>query len=180
MQTRQAFAPELVRQNNSLRRELNLTQAAEYPKDNVITEGNPKFSQVGQVSVEAKLANELGIKIGDRLDFSLPEGTLQATVINLRSVEWESLAQTFSLSFHRKAWMKMQAVIWGVLCAASRSAKMVQLIQQFSNTVFIDVGGFWMKSTSGGCIGADYYRIGVVGWAVWCIGVDCLPECADG
>ena len=137
----QAFAPELVRQNNSLRRELNLTQAAEYPKDNVITEGNPKFSQVGQVSVEAKLANELGIKIGDRLDFSLPEGTLQATVINLRSVEWESFSPNFFFIFSPQSMDENAGSYLGSFYVPpADQPKMVQLIQQFSNTVFIDVG----------------------------------------
>lgn len=107
----QAFSAELIQQNNSLRRELNLTQAELYPKDNLITQGNPKFTQVEQVSVEEKLATELGIKVGDQLSFSLPEGSLNAKVINLRSVEWESFSLIFSLFFRPKPWMKMQEAI---------------------------------------------------------------------
>ncbi len=101
----------MIQHNNSLRRELNLTQAETLPKDNIITQGQPLFNQVNQVSVEAKLAEELGIKVGDKLTFNLPEGTLSARVINLRSVEWESFSPNFSLFFHRIAWMKMQEVI---------------------------------------------------------------------
>lgn len=137
----QPFAAELVKQNNSLRRELNLTQAAVYPKDNLITEGNPDFTQTGQVSVEAKLATELGIKIGDQLSFSLPEGPLNATVINLRSVEWESFSPNFFFIFSPKTMDENAGSYLGSFYVPpADQPKMVQLIQQFSNTVFIDVG----------------------------------------
>ena len=137
----QVFAPELIKQNNSLRRELNLTQASQYPQDNVITQGNPMFSRTGQVSVEAKLANELGIQIGDRLSFSLPEGTLDAKVVNLRSVEWESFSPNFFFIFSPKTMDENAGSYLGSFYVPpTDQAKMVHLIQQFSNTVLIDVG----------------------------------------
>ena len=82
-----------------MRRELNLTQSNLLPNDNVITNGQAQFNGVGQVSVESKTAESLGIQIGDKLTFSLPEGNLQAKVVNFRSVEWESFSLTFSLFF---------------------------------------------------------------------------------
>ncbi|RZF53712.1 FtsX-like permease family protein [Acinetobacter halotolerans] len=137
----EAFAPELIQQNNSLRRELNLTQSAHFPTDNVITKGAKEFSQVAQVSVEEKLANELDIHIGDQLSFSLPEGTLQATVINLRAVEWESFSPNFFFIFSPETMDENAGSYLGSFYVPpAEQAKMVQLIQQFSNTVFIDVG----------------------------------------
>ncbi|MEG1157221.1 MAG: FtsX-like permease family protein, partial [Acinetobacter sp.] len=65
----QPFAEQLLKSNNSLRRELNLTQTTEYPTDNKIVQGSAALKQVGDVSVEVKTAEELGIKIGDRLTF---------------------------------------------------------------------------------------------------------------
>lgn len=136
-----AFTPELIKQSNSLRRELNLTQAAHYPKDNLITQGISNFTQTGQVSVEEKLATELGIKIGDQLSFSLPEGTLQATVINLRSVEWESFSPNFFFIFSPQTMDENAGSYLGSFYVPpTDQTKMVQLIQQYSNTVFIDVG----------------------------------------
>lgn len=136
-----AFTPELIKQSNSLRRELNLTQAAHYPKDNLITQGSSNFTQTGQVSVEEKLATELGIKIGDQLSFSLPEGTLQATVINLRSVEWESFSPNFFFIFSPQTMDENAGSYLGSFYVPpTDQTKMVQLIQQYSNTVFIDVG----------------------------------------
>lgn len=136
-----AFAPELIKQNNSLRRELNLTQASLYPKDNVITQGVAHFSKAGQVSVEEKTAHELGIQIGDQLSFSLPEGTLDATVVNLRSVEWESFSPNFFFIFSPETMDENAGSYLGSFyLPPADQPKMVQLIQQFSNTVFIDVG----------------------------------------
>ncbi|OEY91605.1 ABC transporter permease [Acinetobacter proteolyticus] len=136
-----AFAPELVKQNNSLRRELNLTQASLYPKDNVITQGVANFSKAGQVSVEEKTAHELDIQIGDQLSFSLPEGTLEATVVNLRSVEWESFSPNFFFIFSPETMDENAGSYLGSFyLPPADQPKMVQLIQQFSNTVFIDVG----------------------------------------
>lgn len=136
-----AFAPELVKQNNSLRRELNLTQASLYPKDNVITQGVANFSKAGQVSVEEKTAHELGIQIGDQLSFSLPEGTLEATVVNLRSVEWESFSPNFFFIFSPETMDENAGSYLGSFyLPPADQPKMVQVIQQFSNTVFIDVG----------------------------------------
>ena len=136
-----AFSPELVKQNNSLRRELNLTQASLYPKDNVITQGVANFSKAGQVSVEEKTAHELGIQIGDQLSFSLPEGTLEATVVNLRTVEWESFSPNFFFIFSPETMDENAGSYLGSFyLPPADQPKMVQLIQQFSNTVFIDVG----------------------------------------
>ncbi|WEI18712.1 FtsX-like permease family protein [Acinetobacter proteolyticus] len=136
-----AFAPELVKQNNSLRRELNLTQASLYPKDNVITQGVAHFTKAGQVSVEEKTAHELGIQIGDQLSFSLPEGALEATVVNLRSVEWESFSPNFFFIFSPETMDENAGSYLGSFyLPPADQPKMVQLIQQFSNTVFIDVG----------------------------------------
>ncbi|RKG40070.1 ABC transporter permease [Acinetobacter rongchengensis] len=136
----QAFSADLIKKSNSLRRELNLTQTDQYPQDNVIVAGDAKLTQVGQVSVEAELANELGIKIGDRLTFSLPEGRLQAQVVNLRTVEWQSFSPNFFFIFTPNTLDENAGSYLGSFYVpAAEKVKMINLIQQFSNTVFIDV-----------------------------------------
>ena len=136
----QPFSAQLVQQNNSLRRELNLTQSTTYPTDNKIISGTATFSQSGEVSVEAKTAAELGIKIGDRLTFSLPEGLLQAKVVNLRSVEWESFSPNFFFIFSPHSMDENAGSYLGSFYVPdAEKPKLIELIQQFSNTVFIDV-----------------------------------------
>ncbi|EZQ10415.1 ABC transporter permease [Acinetobacter sp. Ver3] len=136
----QPFSESLRAQNNSLRRELNLTQAQGYPEDNVIVSGQPQLQQVGDVSVEANLAEELGIKVGDQLSFSLPEGELQAKVVNLRTVEWESFSPNFFFIFAPNTMDENAGSYLGsFFVPQDEKSKLVNLIQQFSNTVFIDV-----------------------------------------
>lgn len=136
----QPFAEALIQHNNSLRRELNLTQAERFPADNLIVAGQEQFSQIGQVSVEVNTAQELGIEIGDTLTFSLPEGLLQAKVINLRSVEWESFSPNFFFIFSPQTMDENAGSYLGSFYVPEQDRPaLVQLIQQFSNTVFIDV-----------------------------------------
>ena len=136
----QPFAAELVKKSNTLRRELNLTQTDQYPQDNVILTGEVQLKQPGEVSVEATTAEELGIKIGDKLTFSLPEGPLEAKVVNLRSVEWESFSPNFFFIFTPNTMDANAGSYLGSFYVPEQERpKLVQLIQQFSNTVFIDV-----------------------------------------
>ena len=70
-----------------------------------------------------------------------PEGSLNATVINLRSVEWESFSPNFFFIFSPKTMDENAGSYLGSFYVPpTDQAKMVELIQQFSNTVFIDVG----------------------------------------
>ncbi|WP_349913217.1 ABC transporter permease [Acinetobacter pittii] len=134
------FSEEAIKQNNSLRRELNLTQSNLLPNDNVITNGQAQFNGVGQVSVESKTAESLGIQIGNRLTFSLPEGNLQAKVVNFRSVEWESFSPNFFFIFSPKTLDENAGSYLGSFYVPKQDQpKMITIIQQFSNTVFIDV-----------------------------------------
>ncbi|MDE4040654.1 ABC transporter permease [Acinetobacter pittii] len=134
------FSEEAIKQNNSLRRELNLTQSNLLPNDNVITNGHAQFNGVGQVSVESKTAESLGIQIGDKLTFSLPEGNLQAKVVNFRSVEWESFSPNFFFIFSPKTLDENAGSYLGSFYVPKQDQpKMINIIQQFSNTVFIDV-----------------------------------------
>ncbi len=137
----QAFSEADRRKSNTLRRELNLTQAATFPQDNQIIAGQARFSAANQVSVEVKTAQELGIEIGDRLTFSLPEGDLSAEVINLRSVEWESFSPNFFFIFTPNSMdANAGSYLGSFYVPAQDQGKLIEVIQRFSNTVFIDVG----------------------------------------
>lgn len=136
-----AFTPEQISQNNSLRRELNLTQSNTYPTDNVITQGTKLLQQAGDVSVEEKTAQSLGIKVGDHLTFALPEGELHAKVINLRQVEWQSFSPNFFFIFSPKTLDENAgSYLSSFYVPPQDKGKLLALIQQHSTTVFIDVG----------------------------------------
>lgn len=134
------FSAEMIRDNNALKRELNLTQTREYPEDNLIVAGAASLNQPGEVSVEAKLAAELGIQLGDQLTFSLPEGPLTAKVVSFRQVEWQSFSPNFFFIFSPETLDENAGSYLGSFYVPeAEKPKLIHLIQQFSNTVFVDV-----------------------------------------
>lgn len=85
---------------NALNRELNLTWMSELPADNALVQG--QWFEAGArdgVSVEYELAERLGLKIGDRLGFTIGSDTLSETVTSIRTVQWESMQPNFYMAF---------------------------------------------------------------------------------
>lgn len=136
----QSFSAELISKNNALRRELNLTQSKTYPRDNVIVQGDAVLKRPGDVSVEVKLANTLGIKVGDQLSFSLPEGQFNARVVNLRQVEWQSFSPNFFFIFAEQSLDENAGSYLGSFYVPpSDQHKIARLIEQFPSAVIIDM-----------------------------------------
>ncbi len=91
-----------ARGHNALNRELNLTWTLELQEDNHIVSGRWwRAGDTGRplVSVEAELAEQLGIQLGDELGFSLGGETFSAEVSSIRSVQWDSFRPNFYMVF---------------------------------------------------------------------------------
>ena len=93
----------VVRKDNdqgarALNRDLALTEATRLPSSNRVIAGRWVEKQQ-EVSVEASLAQSLGIRPGDTLTFTGSRGTLAAKVVGLREVNWESFAPNFYFMF---------------------------------------------------------------------------------
>jgi putative ABC transport system permease protein len=89
-----------------LRSDRGLTFADEIPEGSVLAEGAwwPKdYEGRALVSFEQKLAEGLGLKLGDTIAVNVLGRTLEATIANLRVVEWESLGINFVLLFSPNA-----------------------------------------------------------------------------
>ncbi|KEF32659.1 hypothetical protein D777_01293 [Marinobacter nitratireducens] len=85
---------------NALNRELNLTWMPELPQDNEIVQGawfNPE--QTRGVSVEAELAERLGLAIGDELTFTIGSSKVTEPVTSIRTVQWDSMKPNFYMAF---------------------------------------------------------------------------------
>ncbi|MGY3571368.1 ABC transporter permease [Vibrio paucivorans] len=82
---------------DALRRELNFTWADTLPKYNETLEGN--WTQTNGVSVESEVAQALGLKIGDKLEFSIASQTYTAEVNTIRAVEWREMKPNFYFIF---------------------------------------------------------------------------------
>lgn len=87
----------------ALNRELNLTWSDQVPVDNEIVEGSwwgGADKDVGNVvSIEAELAQRLGVQLGDRLRFNIAGSDLEVEISNIRTVQWDSMRPNFYMMF---------------------------------------------------------------------------------
>jgi putative ABC transport system permease protein len=89
--------------DRALQRDLSLTWAADLPQGNVVTAGTWWPQQppddVPGVSVEGKVAENLKIKLGDRLVFSVGGVNREAKVTSLREINWDNFQPNFFMIF---------------------------------------------------------------------------------
>lgn len=90
---------------NALRRELNVTWSDTLAEDNKILEGlwwdkwQRSSANLPGVSVEMDTAKEIGLKLGDKLQFSFGGLLLDAEVASFRSLDWRSMRPNFFFIF---------------------------------------------------------------------------------
>lgn len=87
-----------------LQSDRGLTYAADVPAGSKVVEGRwwPKdYSGPPLVSFDKKLAQGLGLSIGDKVTVNVLGREITATISNLRSIDWQSLGSISSWCFHR-------------------------------------------------------------------------------
>ena len=85
-----------------LRGDRGLTFAPELPKGSVLTKGKwwpSDYSGPPLVSFEEKIADGLGLKLGDEVTVNVLGRDIKAKIANLRRVEWKSLSINFVMIF---------------------------------------------------------------------------------
>ena len=98
---------------NALNRELNLTWMQQLPEDNEIVSGR-WFTQ-GQtegVSVEADLAERMGLELGDRLTFTIGSAKVTEPVVSIRTVQWDSMKPNFYVAFPPEGGLTNMPATW--------------------------------------------------------------------
>ncbi|MCK5873898.1 MAG: ABC transporter permease [Alcanivoracaceae bacterium] len=106
---REAVTKENDRAERALNRDLALTEESRLPESNLVRDGEWHGKRRGEVSVEAELADSLGLKTGDRLTFVTSRSELHATVTSIREVDWESFAPNFYFMFSPGAFVEQDA-----------------------------------------------------------------------
>ncbi len=89
-----------------LQSDRGLTYTGEVPKGSKVVEGEwwgPDYDGPPLVSFEKKLADGLGLKIGDTVVVNVLGRDITATISNMRSVDWQSLGINFVLVFSPNA-----------------------------------------------------------------------------
>lgn len=83
--------------SDAIRRELNLTWGDSLPEYNEVLAG--AWTNQASVSVESEVANELGLKLGDKLRFVINSQNFDVTVDTIRHVEWRDMKPNFYFIF---------------------------------------------------------------------------------
>jgi putative ABC transport system permease protein len=133
------FADE--RAQRLVEREFNLSWASELPTGNTVSAGRWfGASRDPQFSVEQGLAQTLGIKVGDRLTFSVGGVPLTAPVTSLRKLDWDSMrvnffviAPTGVLDSHAASY------VTSFHLPLDKAALVTDMIRAFPNLTVIDV-----------------------------------------
>ncbi|NVK22358.1 MAG: FtsX-like permease family protein [Kangiellaceae bacterium] len=106
-QTLQEALDERALTDGAVRRELNLTWMTDVPKANQVTQGewwvgdalSQDETKTNQLSIDEKLAERLGLKIGDKLLFSIGGIEVAGEISNFRSIQWDSFQPNFFIIF---------------------------------------------------------------------------------
>jgi putative ABC transport system permease protein len=130
--------------DESLNRELNLTWRSALPDGNQLLDGEWQAQATpgspAPVSVEQKLADRLGLRLGDRLRFTMAEGDLEAEVTSLRSVEWDSFQPNFYFIFPPGVLDAFPAsYLTSFHVPATERRMLTELVQTFPTVILIDV-----------------------------------------
>lgn len=93
--------------SNALQRELNFTWLDTLPHYNAVVDG--QWGAMGAVSVEQKVASDLGITLGDTIDIMVNGLSFNAKVNSIRKVNWQDMKPNFYFIFSPDIFKDMDA-----------------------------------------------------------------------
>lgn len=128
--------------NDALQRELNLTWTDTVPPDNALVRGVwwSENTDGHSVSVEERLADKLGIKLGDALTFTIAGEPLNAKVISIRSVQWDSFHPNFYMIFPPGLLDRYPATyLTSFLLPPERQALLTEMLRAFPAVTVLDM-----------------------------------------
>jgi putative ABC transport system permease protein len=128
----------------AVNRELNLTWRQALPPGNRLTAGHwwstGSRGEEAVVSVEAGLAQRLGVGLGDTLQFSFGQETLAVTVTSLRRLQWDSFQPNFFMIFPPGLLDGQPATyMTSFFLPAERKGELADMLRQFPAVTVIDL-----------------------------------------
>ncbi|WP_044528318.1 ABC transporter permease, partial [Herbaspirillum sp. B65] len=122
-------------------REFNLSTMPDIPPGNGIVAGRWYDDSKPEASVERGLAQTLGIKLGDRLQFDIAGQLVEAPVTSLRKLEWGSLRVNFFVILNPTLMRDTpQSWITAVHLTPAQEALGNTLTRDFPNLTVVDIG----------------------------------------
>ncbi|MBI4984836.1 MAG: FtsX-like permease family protein [Rhodocyclales bacterium] len=123
-------------------REFNLSWSAQLPAGNTVTAGRwHGAAAANEFSVEQGLADTLGLKLGDTLDFNVAGVGLGARITSLRKLDWDSMRVNFFVMTPPGVLETYPAsFITSFHLPPPRQDVVNALVRAFPNVTVIDVG----------------------------------------
>jgi len=124
------------------KRESNLSFGDEIQIGNQLTEG--EWWQTGtdnhEVSVETDFGRELGVKLGDEINFDIAGEPVSATVTSFRTVEWDTFRPNFFMVFSAATLEGYPASYISALYAGPEDDEnIIELMRKFPSVTVIDL-----------------------------------------
>lgn len=133
-----------IRSERALQRDLGLTWSARVPAGNQIVAGEwwtaGEKNELPGVSVEEKLAGNLGLKVGDHLSFTVAGQTREAQIRSLRSVKWDNFQPNFFMVFEPGTLTDLPVTyLTSFYLPASQERQLIELARAYPTVTLLPV-----------------------------------------
>jgi len=128
---------------NELEDEINLTWLAELADDNEVIAGEwwQNDDPSPQLSIEQSLAERTGLRLGDRLTFTVGGELLSVTITSIRSVQWDTFRPNFFMVLNPGfAEQFAHTYISSLYVPPEKKSAMLEVARQFPAVSIIDIG----------------------------------------
>jgi putative ABC transport system permease protein len=120
-------------------REFNLSHTATLPDLNEVVEGQWIDNEPGAISIEAGLAKDLGLVVGDRLGFDIAGQLVQARITSVRKLDWASMRVNFFVVFTQGQMPDVPLSYISAFQAPPDPGFDNRLVRQFPNITQVDL-----------------------------------------
>ena len=137
-----ALSFESLRAGNFVNRDFNLSTATALPTGNRIQSGQwwRAESQQAEASLEAGLARDFGLSVGDTMAFDIAGTPLSLRITSLRRVQWDSMQPNFFVLAHPRVIPEMQSsYLTSFHAPAGSDDRVAALARQFPTVTLLDV-----------------------------------------
>ncbi len=120
-------------------REFNLSSRAAKPEHNAVVQGAWQDNEKDAVSVEVGIAQTLGLKMGDRLQFDIGGVLSEGRITSLRKVDWGSMRANFFVIYPVDNLPNVPLSYMAAFKTPDVPAFERNLLQQFPNITSVDL-----------------------------------------
>lgn len=120
-------------------REFNLSASAQRPAHNPVVAGRWQDHEAGAVSVEEGIANTLGLKLGDSLQFDVAGVQTTSRITSLRKVDWGSMRANFFVMYPVASLPDVPLTYMAAFKGPPQKGFDNALVQQFPNITSVDM-----------------------------------------